>query len=174
MIGSRSFLSSQERVVGSATLLECCLSQVPQSPRGCGPAEDQYIAPEAYEGTYSPAADIFAVPRCGTPPVRQLPVGWATDVMQLAVCKVGVMMFALMRGRFPFSHKLFDARLLLHERGTYTCTCLRACMPRSIHRWIIVGVLRQRQATSCNKETADSAHKAADFAAVDMKIAWKP
>ncbi|CAE7602631.1 ATG1C [Symbiodinium natans] len=42
---------------------------------------DQYIAPEAYEGNYSQASDMFAV---------------------------GVMMFALMRGRFPFSHKLFD------------------------------------------------------------------
>ncbi|CAJ1393387.1 unnamed protein product [Effrenium voratum] len=42
---------------------------------------DQYIAPEAYDGHFSPASDIFAV---------------------------GVLAFALCHGRFPFSHKLFD------------------------------------------------------------------
>ena len=31
-----------------------------------------------------------------------------TEPMPFGTCKVGVMMFALMRGRFPFSHKLFD------------------------------------------------------------------
>jgi len=44
---------------------------------------DQYIAPEAYEGSYSPASDIFAV---------------------------GVLAYKLLSGSFPFSHAIFDDR----------------------------------------------------------------
>jgi len=42
---------------------------------------DQYIAPEAYEGNYSPASDIFAV---------------------------GVLAYMLLSGSFPFPHAIFD------------------------------------------------------------------
>jgi len=42
---------------------------------------DQYIAPEAYGGKYTPAADIFAV---------------------------GVIAYRLLTGRFPFDRKMFD------------------------------------------------------------------
>jgi serine/threonine protein kinase len=44
---------------------------------------DQYIAPEAYEGSYSPASDIFAV---------------------------GVLTYKLLSGSFPFSQAIFDDR----------------------------------------------------------------
>ncbi|CAL1145995.1 unnamed protein product [Cladocopium goreaui] len=42
---------------------------------------DQYIAPEAYEGKYSPASDIFAV---------------------------GVIAYKMLTGSFPYNGRLFD------------------------------------------------------------------
>merc|ERR1719215_2216840 len=76
--------TSGARTPGSVKLIDFDTVEdwSPKSPKATRVlGTDQYIAPEAYEGRYSPASDIFAI---------------------------GVIAYRLLAGTFPFRNSLFD------------------------------------------------------------------